>query len=1425
MASNSELEQADSTATIRLLQGKYGHNKGSIHAVVGETKSRLFWLLQSGHCVHKDHKGIGWEWASLGPIPTGGRVDSLSSSSNSSSSGGKRKRGEPDSLTSNALSLGSRLLGIAAEHPTEFLDVVKTIEECERLTALKSKKAQDVEPSTSSSATHSESHRLTVFKDLGLDDRHQEAENGSTATDADSVGASGSTADRSSTRDPGRQTFEATRSSVFDRLGPARAFGGDNAAQAEPQPLYLGQAGPCFLAAALWCFDVRIVDKHDRPVTECTMQRRGACERPHDEESCLMLWNSNSERGVKFRQQLKAYVKLVMDNHMREPSKEQLQEAGVLPNWNAQKKLKSKDRGETDVLLQKQSGVSWQASRQQNRRPDERSRRSVSVFADRASGGRRNVAFTAVLDGSAVLTDGASYQSSASSTLDSGSDGGCVKCQEARSLTAADQQAVVTHGMTPKPAHRHCHRCGAVARADDPDICPACARPSICPARTLATAQQEPTTVGSESSDSGSSSDDGDLPFYWCSECRDVVVQGGGGILPCSTCRGNRSYRPDDSVALLGLRTKNYNHRVGVIVNTVQRENGIRYGVLLAGETVPVAIRPDNLRPVNYSAMFAAPGHRDRPQERSGNSTAQVVVFKEADVQTEGAHYQSSEWRTVPEENKDYGSVACNIVLNPRTGMIMDSDDGAEKGTINKPGEGVVARQTRPDTDQPERMCTCCEWCKLPNGQLELPCSRSCCQGKVAICIKHGIGVKEAATADAALPQCTEQQCFGRSGCTEQLEWGTQVICQMSARPALTGYEYNRKARRRLKEFMDDNFRHRPYTKLRLPNADEHEANGAFDEPYVSPYVAYVPWDPTTYWAVEYNHVFTCRGSCGCSCNPTNRENALHIACLHEGDEEAPLPQACGEVNVIEQERYIHDQDCTGGCDNRCVERYEIREAARVEQYRIQEALRSARASTEVPDPRTGHGGWGSSSRGDGVAVGGWGRPGEHRVNGGWGASSPDIWNTTASGDGWGETVSGQQNLDSWGRRASGNVGGWGSNTAPVDNSIGGWGSNTAPVDNSGSGWGTLASGVSRPQDVSANNAHRETAEDGSHMTEIVVVRAGTEIKVEMCRGLYADSDASSECYDSEERRWRKHGDEPGTSASSDSDEGSDDVSTSGGCAEIKIRPRELKEESQAGWQFNMVVIDKKVSEWEGASYTSAATESGSSTTIAQVASKVESKATEVQSSQAQPECVGADLAQRSENQESDRTVRSSSKNDNHKLCAEVHQALCDAIAPEKDAGQICGLHAPPCSCGVLAEWLRTPLSLASTGRGEVLGDFCIEMSKVIEEHLDGKSCVDGYFMYEAPRLSVTSKDFKANIEEIVSALIQVRDEARETCHSPVGDPIVRARNGVRLRRIMHRTMIQLPLHRRKLRRQRCVGPLSAHSLRKSRLRQTTSLR
>ena len=108
-------------------------------------------------------------------------------------------------------------------------------------------------------------------------------------------------------------------------------------------------------------------------------------------------------------------------------------------------------------------------------------------------------------------------------------------------------------------------------------------------------------------------------------------------------------------------------------------------------------------------------------------------------------------------------------------------------------------------------------------------------------------------------------------------------------------------------------------------------------------------------------------------------------------------------------------------------------------------------------------------------------------------------------------------------------------------------------------------------------------------------------------------------------------------------------------------------------------------------------------------------------------------------------TYRSSQEDDNHKLCAEVHQALCDAVAPE--GGD---------SCRVLAEWLKTPLSLAATGRGEVLGDFCVEMSKVVDLNLDG------FWMYEAPKLDVTSDDFKANVEQVVSALVKVRDASRE---------------------------------------------------------------
>ena len=149
-------------------------------------------------------------------------------------------------------------------------------------------------------------------------------------------------------------------------------------------------------------------------------------------------------------------------------------------------------------------------------------------------------------------------------------------------------------------------------------------------------------------------------------------------------------------------------------------------------------------------------------------------------------------------------------------------------------------------------------------------------------------------------------------------------MCQENARPALAGYEYNRKAKAQLKQFMKDWFRHSLYRKVLLLNADEDDLYWDY-EPYVSPDEATVSWDPDRQiadrvYALDYNHLFWCCTSCGTACNLTNRANVLHIACLHEGDSEAPLHRACGEVDALETERYVHNQACTSGCNNRCVE-------------------------------------------------------------------------------------------------------------------------------------------------------------------------------------------------------------------------------------------------------------------------------------------------------------------------------------------------------------------------------------------------------------------------------------------------------------------------------------------------------------------------
>ena len=56
--SESKLEPMNSsTGKIRMLKHKYGFDIGSTHVVVGETPSKLHWLLQGGKHVNKDKCG------------------------------------------------------------------------------------------------------------------------------------------------------------------------------------------------------------------------------------------------------------------------------------------------------------------------------------------------------------------------------------------------------------------------------------------------------------------------------------------------------------------------------------------------------------------------------------------------------------------------------------------------------------------------------------------------------------------------------------------------------------------------------------------------------------------------------------------------------------------------------------------------------------------------------------------------------------------------------------------------------------------------------------------------------------------------------------------------------------------------------------------------------------------------------------------------------------------------------------------------------------------------------------------------------------------------------------------------------------------------------------------------------------------------
>ena len=56
------MNSSTGTSTILMLKNKYGLDIGSAHVIVGETPSRLHWLLQGGKHVNKERNGVDWEW-------------------------------------------------------------------------------------------------------------------------------------------------------------------------------------------------------------------------------------------------------------------------------------------------------------------------------------------------------------------------------------------------------------------------------------------------------------------------------------------------------------------------------------------------------------------------------------------------------------------------------------------------------------------------------------------------------------------------------------------------------------------------------------------------------------------------------------------------------------------------------------------------------------------------------------------------------------------------------------------------------------------------------------------------------------------------------------------------------------------------------------------------------------------------------------------------------------------------------------------------------------------------------------------------------------------------------------------------------------------------------------------------------------------
>ena len=132
-----------------------------------------------------------------------------------------------------------------------------------------------------------------------------------------------------------------------------------------------------------------------------------------------------------------------------------------------------------------------------------------------------------------------------------------------------------------------------------------------------------------------------------------------------------------------------------------------QFGVLLVGETEPVAVRPVNMR-----AIYGTPVYRDRPQEQeAGNvhGAASTAVLDPQDVQMHGASYQSSAGSVermcyIPEKIDE---AAFAQFVFPRAGEAAGTEDGRMEAapTYDQAGQYVLPQQSQ--SQELEQWCTC----------------------------------------------------------------------------------------------------------------------------------------------------------------------------------------------------------------------------------------------------------------------------------------------------------------------------------------------------------------------------------------------------------------------------------------------------------------------------------------------------------------------------------------------------------------------------------------------------------------------------------------------------------------------------------------------------------------------------------------------